>query len=732
MSNEIFYTQVDENLAAELNARAVSSIRRTTRDINYIAAKVANVRVTPFVFNSNDVYSVEPLASLGGTLSRSESYLPTGKNGFLTEKPITGQELEWVVDPKSKMAVPIIQNVTKTTSIHRTPPFLSSAEIAIGDHTMGLLNTATFVIEIPNVGRDINMIEELYMRPGRKIKMEIEYHPDAVITELELDTNTLPSKDKLKELYGTKIDIDSKLREISKMNRAVFEGLITSFDLSYNSDYTATVTINCRGTSNVLPDVTAFMNKGVVDKNSAGKQTTNPITNPTEYENSILLPTGSGTTSFYEQLYTEAEALAFSNISINEFALALGTLGKFDVNVIAGQDDDWILFGNAFATTGVETKNDTKTYRRYITLNRLIVFINKYITSKLNLSVSVPEIICTSAICNSSYYENIVSADPYNILLLPEDSRKGTTEKYGNTVFFETLNFGNWPGFLGNDRSYPARIFLFLPMIKDILDELDKNANGSSYPISNLLNKISEKIEYATGGAIKLKLITHPVIDSLLAFYDEKYLGQPGDTAVVKPYHVPMHAKLKTNEEDSVGSILLDFKMSAKLPDSAATLAYVLNQDPAEISEDDIAPYVNTMYQFNDPEKLKKAEEKYGITHKTYLDQLQAQKSEYGKNMTNEETRVKLYEALVKHIQFPYAKLTQSQQALAPIFPWDVSFTIDGVNGFRYGDVLTFDALPTKYTANTVFSIIGITHSVSQDGQWKTDIKCIMRPRLDK
>ena len=491
--------------------------------------------------------------------------------------------------------------------------------------------------------------------------------------------------------------------------------------LAYNVDFSATVTLQLRGTSNVLPEVTALMNSKVVEDNSNGKPTVNPITNPTDYQASILIPTGSGIKSFYNELYSEAEG----------FAKAKGATNN-NKSIIAGNDDDWVLFGNAFLTTGVETKNDKKTYQRYITLGRFIKFINKYVISKLKLSVPIPEIVCNSLICNSSLYNNIVSADPFNVLLLPSDSKKRTTEKYGNKIFFESINFGEWPGFLGNDRAYPARIFLNLSMIKTIMEDLEKIKTRSSYAISDVLSEISSRIQKALGGAIILKLITHPVIDSLLAFYDEKYLGQPESLTTVKPYHIPMHASIKTKEEESVGSIVHDFKMSAKLPDSAATLSYVLNQNPDEVSEEEIAPYLNTMYAFRDPEKLAVAEKKYAETHRKYVAELETQKQEYGKNMTDETIRVKLEEALKKYLQYPYEKLGKSNQAIAPIFPWDVSFTIDGVNGFRYGDVLTFDILPNKYTANTVFSIIGITHTVAQDGQWKTDIKCIMRPKLDK
>ena len=47
------------------------------------------------------------------------------------------------------------------------------------------------------------------------------------------------------------------------------------------------------------------------------------------------------------------------------------------------------------------------------------------------------------------------------------------------------------------------------------------------------------------------------------------------------------------------------------------------------------------------------------------------------------------------------------------------------------GDVLQFEALPMRYRLNTVFSIINVTHAVSDTGIWKTSLRCIMRPSLD-
>jgi hypothetical protein len=314
---------------------------------------------------------------------------------------------------------------------------------------------------------------------------------------------------------------------------------------------------------------------------------------------------------------------------------------------------------------------------------------------------------------------------------MPRDINKKTTETYGTTTFYEFTKNAAFPGFLGNDRAYPAMIFLNLKMINTMLLDLAKS--NTSFKISDFLQQISAKIKKCTGGAYSLSLITHPKDQKLLLFYDETYLGQPEELDKVKAYPIPMSAKVPISgvaENNPIGSIVHDFKLTAKLPDSATTLSYVLNQDPDKVSENEIAPYVNLMYSFGDKEKAEKAVAKFSKIHLDNLDILNGLKSQYGNNIIDETIRTKLEDALAKHMLYPFAEIKKSQQATAPIFPWDASFTIDGINGFRYGDIVTFEVLPTRYRVNTVFSVIGVTHDLSQDGQWKTEIKCIMRPKI--
>jgi hypothetical protein len=91
---------------------------------------------------------------------------------------------------------------------------------------------------------------------------------------------------------------------------------------------------------------------------------------------------------------------------------------------------------------------DTKTFNRYITLGYLIKFINTYVTTKLTGVVTNPTIICSNAICYGTLYPNIVSSDPLNVLLMPRDIRKKTTETYGPTTFYEFTKNTDFPGFL--------------------------------------------------------------------------------------------------------------------------------------------------------------------------------------------------------------------------------------------------------------------------------------------
>ena len=180
--SEIFYTQLDKNLATELDTRALAGRTRDNKSIDYMVGKVANVKITAYEGNGS---TDKELFTLGGETVRGASYQPGGVEGFLTDGATrTLRELSWVADGVGDKAtfVPTLKDTVRQNSNNRVPPYVSSANISVGDHSMGLLNTATFVIEISNPERDLDFIEEIFFRAGRYIKMQFEYPPSAVIT----------------------------------------------------------------------------------------------------------------------------------------------------------------------------------------------------------------------------------------------------------------------------------------------------------------------------------------------------------------------------------------------------------------------------------------------------------------------------------------------------------------------------------------------------------------------
>lgn len=64
------------------------------------------------------------------------------------------------------------------------------------------------------------------------------------------------------------------------------------------------------------------------------------------------------------------------------------------------------------------------------------------------------------------------------------------------------------------------------------------------------------------------------------------------------------------------------------------------------------------------------------------------------------------------------------------IYPIDVSITIDGIDGFKFGDVITTNLVPQRYVTGAdkmVFTVVKIQHSI-KDGVWETTL--ITKARL--
>lgn len=262
----IFYSEVDQQLQLELDARAAAGTKnRSERDLDFMLGKIANVEISAFAGENAQTPVIQ---TLGGINVREGRYLPSGPAGYLNETPYVQKSIEY--DAKTNSASTRTDKLTDES--YRTGPFITTATITIGDHSMGLLNKASINITIPNPLRDLDQIETVWFRPGRYARITIMHPDSAVITSNDnkmypkakglLDDKTIPNREKLKEFYPYLTgdakaleDFETKLR---KMNHVMFEGVITSFDFSYTKDGTIEASISLTGTSNIYTDISMW------------------------------------------------------------------------------------------------------------------------------------------------------------------------------------------------------------------------------------------------------------------------------------------------------------------------------------------------------------------------------------------------------------------------------------------------------------------------------------------
>ena len=240
--------------------------------------KVANVSLTAYEGNKRDKTKI--VHELGGKTVLTGEYLPGGDNGYLTERTYTLGESRWLVnepgyglsrDAAANIYQYNVDDITANESItaktytnksYRIPPFITQASLQINDNSKGTTNKATINITIPNPDRDLNYMESVYARPGRYCMVRIE-HPDSALMTLnnpdiqgKLLPSSLPARNLIKERYP---EADTEYDELRKMNKIQFEGLITSFEYSYNQDGTISMTIYILGTSQTYTDLSMIM-----------------------------------------------------------------------------------------------------------------------------------------------------------------------------------------------------------------------------------------------------------------------------------------------------------------------------------------------------------------------------------------------------------------------------------------------------------------------------------------
>ena len=577
----------------------------------------------------------------------------------------------------------------------RPGPVITGCTVNIADNAQFQINTSTINLLIQDPV-DLNLIEETFFKPGRVVKLVAQYHKSGILsetTELAKDEFVTSYRILQNEFQDSNPDL---IDEFFQMDRIVFTGLINSFTLKYNEDVTISVTLNITATAGTYPSAEMFITNTTI---------------PTTTDESPV--STNAAKNFYEILSEYVNNKIEDGINEREI-------------IIDGSNDKSILHGR------MQAKDE---YNRLITVGLLIDRLNEYIGKQItnNTTTKNPLLFCNDKLCFSNYYEHLVSANPSRILLRPGTNNSVNTDYYtddpknketGKRVYSnikaETLGYYSQEEETNSLVGHPSRIYISMKVIKEIVNRLtDAATEQNPFTVKKFLKEVSFEVGKHTGFAIYLALIQHPELPNALLYYDTNYLGNLEQDAA---FTIPVFSRA------GQGTIVRDFKLDLELP--AAYKTSLLGFGGLK------APTKNTSYNpwlFSDTEEARaKSAEEYKQFHTENLTVLKQSKLQVGKNLDATERQNSLQKALVGYIAYPTSKITDTTKFQRPIWPLNLEFTIDGINGFKYGDVLFFAGLPERYNKQFVFCIKKIKHTISDSGEWTTTISCWSRTRIQE
>jgi hypothetical protein len=677
--SDIFYSQVEPQVADELQARAAAGKnRRSDKELQFILGKVANISIEAyeqdFLLSSNRS-DQQPMANgvIGGRTVTNSSFLPTGPNGYLN-------------------------NVSR-----RIPPVITAGSISISDASLGALNEATVNILVSDIN-GFEDFEQVFLRPGRNIIMRLEHPESALLTENAVIQVKQPKRQPDTEASSSALSYDT---EPQKLNQVKFEGLITTFNTTWNADATITVTLNIRGRTSTFADIhlSQFSNASENEQ----KQTTEFTTSKFK-----LYESGSTTDPNNRTIITTITQ-DFEEVRNNS------TNGSY----ISGTTR--YLWGELFPAEDNKKSKKEDSISKFISLSTIIQKILVIISSSALRGNTAVDIGTLQLFDQTNGYEQLKSADPTRVLLYQGTSQVQSSTYAGRTALPWVTPITD--GFIRNNIGYLENIFISITELEQIYKALEKS---KTITVKDFLNEISNTVNFLTGGAINLKLVPITIQGKqtqlteisfdILYFLDSNYEGSPqiksGD---VVPTKIPMFAN------NVNGTAVRNFNIKMQLPKSAASLAYVLNSDPSEISEESVTPFVSYMYA--DEQRKQELAKRFEELNTVAVEELASSEKELMQEITSDSIR-RMIKALKQYLKFPTNNITTSNQLGRPIFDIEAEFEIDGLNGFRFGDVLDFDGIPSRYRNEAVFIIYNVTHNVKSDGEWITTIRTRLRTKI--
>lgn len=340
----------------------------------------------------------------------------------------------------------------------------------------------------------------------------------------------------------------------------------------------------------------------------------------------------------------------------------------------------------------------------YISLERLVEDINKIAQENSSwFGKNGVKLVCNGDVTKGLVPKDnskLVSANPTE-LLFPGFAKYGSTHEFTFGPTFEDAMRNN------GDLSKCMISFKWLrEVFTKIGTEKTKNTKSAENSVAGLLQRVFDLIYKHSGERFKLTMISNPrsKTGTEILIVDVNYID---DKTTVKAYPI-------TAVDD--GSIVRSLSLQSKVPNEFQTAAFVAASNGFSGQNAGNIGNVLGKVPGDEPNPILSSPET--------LEQAKLAMDSAGVTPDN----VKSLQAALKRerISLPFDSAIGKE--VIP-FPLDFSVTLDGVEGFIFGNVITCNYLPAVYQKSETlmaFTVTKVNHTIANN-DWTTTLNTVCR-----
>jgi len=624
---------------------------------------------------------------------------------------------------------------------------ITSAEIKT--ETRGTLKTATVNIKAWNRVQ-FEIIDLLYLRLGYSVLLEWgnTIYFDNNSTLVKQQPNSIS-----KEFLDGNLDVDQVLsqiqekRKISNGNYDALYGRVVNFSWDFSEDGSYNINLIIRSIGDVIESLK--MNVLVDDKlninkpqnppnNTGGDKQTEPDTIESYADKSQI-----GKLFYYVKKVLSAKPPTNNNGSVSITSIANDKTGE---NLLYSPD---IEQKKNFLKQIFEGKTEPE---YYIRLGALFAYIQNKILTKYDGKTPVLNINYQE---NNYIYTtfNQISMDPRVCLI---KTQIGPTTS-GNTYYYASEGEDYIKEIAGYKVGQVMNIYVnFMYVLTVIDDNLDNKGKCS---LISFLRALLGGINKSLGGVNNLD--THIEEDKNLLIIDQNPLPGKNDILTALNRKNSNNVDITTinlygyYNNNTTAGFVRNFGLKTEItPDLASLLTIgaqaagsVVGEDSTALSKlneglkDRIAPTKTDANgtpstESTPQEKLAELKERFSNAKKNFDKALFELGSENNStlpiwNDSNIENYTQLQLDFVAYNAAKKAITEKKASNHIGFIPVSLNLTLDGISGFKIYNALKVDTtyLPSNYPTTMDFLITGVSHKITNDNVWITDLTTVMVPK---